>query len=166
MSMKIAIVSFLVAITGCSGWTVNGIPAERFLHAEPKQYAQLAAGAATSFAVHWLSHVVYLEAEGIEWHQHGAREIITQPISTNQRQWMGRIGFVGQLVGGLALKHSPWKESWFTTGYHAGSVLQIGSYPFYWGWSDGDLDMIGDAAEIEWAAYTTASIWLLNPRRN
>ena len=153
-------------LTGCSGWTINGIPAERFRNAEPKEYAQLAAGAATSIGVHWLSHVVYFEANGIEWEQNGLREVVKQDLGGERKRWSGRIGFLGQLAGGAALKYSPWSDTWFATGYHIGTLAEIVSHPLLWGWDNSDLGYIGDSAKIEWIAYTAASIWLLEPRKN
>ena len=161
--MRAAILIALLA-TGCANWTINGIPANRIFEAEPQEFVALAGGFASSFAVHWLAHVAYLELNGIEWEQRGTCEYLLEPTPEKHRQWMGRIGFLGQLAGGLAIKYSPWSDTFFATGYHLGSLTEIGSYPFIDKGQGDDLDLIGDTGMIEWAAYTAAAIWMADIR--
>ncbi|MDY6827709.1 MAG: hypothetical protein SVV67_11235 [Bacillota bacterium] len=63
---------FLILIfPGCAGWTINGIPADRFRNMEPKEYIEVAGGVGLSFLTHWAGHVAVLEICGADWHQDG-----------------------------------------------------------------------------------------------
>ena len=146
-------------LSSCAGWTVNGIPADRLRCAQPREYVELGVGVATSFLVHWLSHVAYLEATGTKWEQRGLREI-TYFESKEAQKWNGRVGFLGQLLVGVTLP-----KSWFSTGYHLGSFAEIASHPLLWGWEDSDLGAIGKTKEIEWAIYTLTAIYLMEVRK-
>lgn len=152
----------------CAGWaddwSINGIPLSRFRDAGPAEYAQLAGGIALTYLVHWGSHVVYMEAENIEWHQDGLAEIYCENgLSDSQHQWCGRSGFVGQLAIGLALDLSPWERSMFVTGYHIGTVAEILTYPAT-GCADFDTirDYGGDA-DLEYVLYSAGALWLMGP---
>ena len=169
--MKFKIVVFLLIsfiLVGCSSknWKINGIPMQDF-KTTPKNYVKLIGGAGTSFLVHYLGHVVYLESNGIEWHQSGLNEVIDEPISNKDKRWSGRIGFVSQLAGGVVLKFGPWSEDfkngYFTTGYHIGTALEVCTYPIRWD-DTGDLDMIerGNGNEdLEYGIYSVSSLLLL-----
>jgi hypothetical protein len=154
----------MTAAGGCSGWTINGLPAETFKHMKGRDYGVLAAGAASSFVIHWLGHVAYLEANGIQWHQDGLHEKVTDPISETQRQWIGRAGFLAQLVAGMFLFYSPWDLGHFETGFHLSTLLEIATYPSIHK-TKGDLHFIGKSSDTEWVTYALASSMLVNKRR-
>ena len=147
-------------------WCVNGIPLSRFRDAGVKEYAQLGGGIALTYLVHWGSHVAYMEAEGIEWRQDGLAEIYCETgMSDSQQQWCGRIGSVGALAGGVALKFSPWGDTWLATGYFIGTAAEIITYP-----ATGckDFDTIRDHGgnwALEYGIYSATAIYLLSPKK-
>lgn len=126
---------------------------------EAKEYAQVAAGVGASLFTHWLGHAVYLEAEGIEWHQDGLTERFnTDGLPDSKRQMVGRSGFLGQLLVGTGLKFSPWNDTLFVTGYHIGTAAEILTYPIHFH-SRGDLFEIkegGGNGDLEYGLY---SVW-------
>ena len=149
----------LLLLPGCAGWMVNGIPADRFRHMEAKEYAQVASGIGASFLTHWIGHAVYLEAEGIEWHQDGLTEWFnTDGLSGSKRQMVGRSGFLMQLLVGTGLKFSPWNDTLFATGYHIGSAAEVLTYPIH-GHSKGDLFEISEGGGNGKLEYGVYSIW-------
>lgn len=170
--IKNVIILFIsVFLVGCStfnadNWKVNGIPLNDF-NTSPKNYTKLAAGIGTSFAIHYLGHVIYLETNNIEWTQNGIEEIIKEPVSNSKKRWVGRSGFVSQLAGGFIIKYGPWsddfKTGYFATGYHIGSAVEIMTYPIRWR-DTGDLDLIEEGngnKNVEYIVYSACSIWLL-----
>jgi len=159
----------ILLLSGCAhldDWKINGIPAERFKEAGAKEYFQLAGGAGLSILTHWLGHVAFLEIQGAEWHQDGLSEVYTaKDLTESENRCMGRSGFVAQLLGGAALKWSPWSESWWVTGYHVGTVAEIVTYPLH-GHDIGDLETIrqyGGDAELEYGLYSLTALWLMGP---
>lgn len=171
LRLKIIIVLLIfLLVSGCGtnskNWKINGIPLNDF-NTSPKNYTKLAAGIGTSFVVHYLGHVVYLEANNIEWHQDGFKEIADEPLSDSEKQWFGRAGFVSQLAGGIILKYGPWsndfKTGYFATGYHIGTAAEIVTYPIRRD-SIGDLNLIEEGngnKNVEYVVYSVSSIWLL-----
>ena len=162
--MKTLILTLLLLTTPAlaSDWCINGIPVDRFKDAGVQEWSQLAGGVAASFLVHWASHVAYFEATGVGWHQEGLEELFnTKGLSGAEIQWCGRSGFIGQLAVGFALEYSPWKESWFTTGYHIQTAVEATTYPLR-GHKDFDtIDQGGGHGSLEWGLYSAASVWLL-----
>ena len=159
----------LILLSGCahlSDWTINGISAERFKDAGPKEYAEMIGGGLVSCLNHWAGHVVCLEIIGAEWHQDGLSEVYTaKDLTASENRCMGRSGFVVQLLGGVALKHSPWSESWWVTGYHVWTAAEIITYPIH-GYEIGDLETIrrhGGDAELEYGLYSLTALWLMGP---
>jgi len=156
---------FLILIfPGCAGWTINGIPADRFRNMEAKECAQVLVGVGLSFLTHWLGHVTYLEIQGADWHQDGLSEVyVSKDLTESQNRCMGRSGFVAQLLVGTGLKHTKWADSWLVTGYHIGSAVEIITYPLQ-GHDKGDLWTIqthGGKADLEYALYSAWSLWNL-----
>lgn len=154
--MKLCLVLCL-CLCSCANWTVNGINIS-----ETEDKLTMVAGGLTSIAVHWLSHVAYLEANGIDWHQQGLMENIERPweLSDSERGWMGRSGFVGQLLIGTILKYSPWSKTPFVTGYHIGTAAEIWTYPVI-PQNEGDIYWIGDTGYVEWGGYSLLGYLLL-----
>jgi hypothetical protein len=155
---------FLLAVnglTGCAGWTINGHCVQNIKNLTTREYAEIATGVAASFAVHWLGHVIYFQANGIEWRQDGLMEKATQPISGNQLQWVGRAGFLTQLMVGIGIEYAPWKLGYFKMGYHLGTAAEIATYPAVHK-DKGDLQAIGNSKDAEWSIFSTASLLLLN----
>lgn len=150
-------------------WTVNGIPIRQFKKTSGRDWAVFSAGVLSSWTVHWLSHVSYLEMENLEWYQEGYREEVTTIMTDEQRRWLGRSGFVGQLIIGGVLKLTGMDKGYFGTGYHIGSFLHVSTYPMihpldrYRGGDMGSLREGGGNAAAEYAAYTAASLFLLQP---
>lgn len=156
---------FLILIfPGCAGWTINGIPADRFRNMEPKEYIEVAGGVGLSFLTHWLGHVAYLEIQGADWHQDGLSEVyMSKDLTESQNRCMGRSGFVLQLFVGTGLKHTKWADSWWVTGYQIGTVAEITTYPLHFH-GIGDLNTIqnhGGNSDLEYALYSVWSLWNL-----
>ena len=157
----IVIMSCLI-LSGCAGWTINGIPCDRFKNADAGEYAQLVGGIATSFTVHWLGHITYYELNGIDWSQEGLSEVAHEPVP--DKLTFSRAGFVGQLLIGTVLKLTPWNDTFFVTGYHAGTCIEVMGYPITV--RDGDytgIDENGGSAYLEYGIYSTWSLLLLQP---
>lgn len=145
-----------VLMVGCAGWTINGVAAERFKHLDGAEMGQLAIGAGSAFIAHWLGHVVFAEASGLDWEQDGMREIIYD-ASKEELRWMGRAGFLAQLAVGAAVKVFSDPQSMLATGYHMGTAGQIFLYPVC---SRGDLELLNES-ELEWAVYSIAAFYLM-----
>lgn len=147
-------------------WIVNGIPLSRFRDAGPAEYAQFAGGVLTAGLVHVAGHEVCASIFGIGIDHDGLFRENFSGLSTTdaEKAWFGRSGFLFQLAVGLGLDLSPWESSFFATGYHAGSAIQIMSYPIRDGDGDqGDLDAIDKhgSADIEYLIYSGAALWML-----
>lgn len=163
LCVSCALILVVHMLSGCSGWTINGIPAQDIIEAEPKKYAEMAAGMAASFAVHWLGHVVYLESQDIEWEQDCMHEFIQEAIPDNHMQQFGRSGFIAQLGAGTLLKFTPWSKSRFATGYYIGTAAEVITYPAL---TDGDLKMIRDGGgdgDMEYGLYSVWALILCHP---
>ena len=144
-------------------WTINGIPVSKFKEAEMKDVVELGVGIGTSMIVHWASHVAWLELNGKEWHQAGLKEICDSNLTDSEARMFGRVGMVGSLVGGTILKFTPWNDSWFATGYHSATFLEISLYPVLHH-GEGDLHLIeerGGNPDQEYVIYTAWSATLL-----
>jgi hypothetical protein len=169
--MKHFVIVIVIALFFCSGcasknWTINGIPAERFKKMQAKDAIYLGTGMLSSFAAHWLGHVAYIEGINKDWHMEGwTTEYCDEYLTDGEAAWFGRSGFVGQLLVGATLKYGPWskdfKQSYFVTGYHLGTTIEIVKYPFMS--PHGDLDLIDrhSNSTLEWAGYTATSLLLL-----
>ena len=153
------IIVFMAFLSGCATYQINGVPLDKFQSATTEEWAKMAAGVVASMATHWAGHVLYLEMNGIEWHQKGVCEWVDEPTSDGKMSSMGRAGFVSQLSVGLILDVLG-AEKYFVTGYHAGTLLEVVSYPVT---GNGDLELIGRAgnARLEWVGYTTVAAGLL-----
>ena len=146
-------------------WTVNGVQLSKITNSTQSEFAELAAGFATSFIVHWLGHVIYFELYDADWKQQGFKEIIYSEHSSSEFRKFGRAGFVSQLAVGSVFKLAGWNNH-FTTGYHFGTFVEITSYRFTHR-KEGDLKLIdnnGGNSDLEYAIYTVSSILLLDIR--
>lgn len=175
--MKLKCILIIVLLTAGSthahswddNWSVNGIPISKFKEANGRDWAAFSIGVLSSWTAHWLSHMVYFEIEGIEWYQDGYREVMTGFVTDEQRRWVGRSGFLGQLAVGGVLKLTGMDKGYFGTGYHTGTFLEISTYSMvhpldrHEGGDLGTLRKGNGNAAAEYAAYTTASLFLLQP---
>ena len=160
--MKIKALIVIVCMTflsGCATYQINGVPLDKLQSATTEEWAKMAAGVVTSMATHWAGHVLYLEMNGIEWHQSGVCEWVDEPTSDGKMAAMGRAGFVSQLSVGLILDVLG-ADKYFVTGYHVASLVEVALYPLK---ANGDLELIDRAgtARLEWVGYTVASVALL-----
>ena len=161
-TISLTVLISCLILSGCAGWTINGIPCDRFKNADAKEYVQLVGGIATSFAVHWLGHVTYYELNNINWSQEGLSEVAHEPVP--DELMFSRAGFVGQLFIGSILKLTPWDDTFFVTGYHAGTCIEVMGYPITV--PDGDyagIDENGGNADLEYGIYSTWALLLLQP---
>ena len=146
-----------------NNWKINGIQLSRFKNIQTKEVFELGAGVLASFAVHWAGHVIFLETHNKDWYQDGFSEICTSPLTDSEGQWFGRSGMVAQLIVGTGLKFTKYNDSFFATGYHIGTFVEIAAYPFIHN-DDGDLHLIdkfGGNWELEYGVYTLWSGLLL-----
>ena len=90
---------------------------------------QILLGAACSFGAHYLGHVAYMSAAGIEWEQHGTREVMEYGTPSDQVAWAGRAGFLGQLLVGTAINLFSWADTPFGLGYDTATAHEIIFYP-------------------------------------
>ena len=162
---------FLVMVLlwcGCAGWTINGVPCERFKNMTAADAGYISAGIAASFAAHWVGHIATAELLGYDWHQEGLNEVVYPPTTDSGMAWFGRSGFLSQLFIGGAIKYGPWSNDFkrgnFATGYHAGTVMEVVTYPVDIG-CRGDLDLIDRNSNgmAEWFGYSVFSFMLLDP---
>jgi hypothetical protein len=144
-------------------WAINGVPANRLSW---ERAGDIALGVAASTAVHWLGHVVVLEASNTSWGQIGTHEHLDERVSDDRAAWIGRAGYLADLAVGTALHFSRWRKSDFTLGYHAHSAGMILAYPMVFKY--GDLDLIERNAEsgLEWFIYSGYSTLLLTDHLN
>ena len=149
-------------------WTFNGIPLSRFKNTDSKDILEICGGIAFSAFLHWGSHIVFLETKGIKWEQKGIEEQIKEPMKDKDWQMMGRIGFLGQLCGGLIINQTKLKNTFFATGYHSYTFLSIGLYPtFHKDKYDFHLiEKYGGDKDFEFVFYTFSSALLLNSNTN
>ena len=152
------LILLLLLTTGCM---VNGVRMDNI-----KEPRKVATGFATSFIVHWLGHVLYLESNGIEWRQEGYKEVAKEDLTYKQAREFGRSGFALELLGGLILKNSPYGASEFATGYYMGSAAEIILYPIG---DNSDFELIGDGGgdkSLEYGLYSIYSLMLLEEAKN
>lgn len=162
--LSIVFAAVVLIFTGCAGYTINGIPTEKFKAMELKDGCKMVAGIATSSLVHFGGHVLAVNAMDKSWHLEDFRyEVVDSPMTDSEAAWMGRAGFIAQLFGGVLLNKFGPKESFFTSGYNIGTFTQIVTYPFIDG-KYSDLEMINrnSNAGLELGLYTTASIYLMD----
>ena len=172
--ITVFVVFSMVSTAHAKGWLINGIPAERIIHSSAKERLAMVGGLLASFAVHTAGHILVLEATGTDWHMDGIHEVSDEDLNNTEAAWIGRAGFLSQLIFGTVLKHTKYRNTFFTTGYHLGSFVEISTYPFrhenrkFSGatglvGSTGDLGCISRSNEagLEYIAYTLWSLELL-----
>ena len=144
--ITVFLVFSIVSTAHAKGWLINGIPADRIIHSSAKER---------------------LAMDGIH-------EVSDEYLNNTEASWIGRAGFLSQLIFGTVLKHTKYRHTFFATGYHIGSFVEISTYPFrhenrkFSGatgliGSTGDLGCISrsDEAGLEYIAYTLWSFELL-----
>jgi hypothetical protein len=157
-----AIISLMILLSGCSGWTYNGIRGEDL----QRPSAKMLAGAGTSFVVHTTGHFVAMLIMGKELHFEGLSEITNDELTDAEAAWFGRAGFLAQVGFGYGMKLAGVKGD-FIRGYNAATVFEVVTYPMWQpirGKGD-DLELIergqgGQAATAEWAFWSGAAIGL------
>ena len=172
--ITVFLVFSIVSTAHAKGWLINGIPADRIIHSSAKERLAMVGGLLTSFAVHTAGHILVLEATGTDWHMDGIHEVSDEYLNNTEAAWIGRAGFLSQLIFGTVLKHTKYRHTFFATGYHFGSFAEISTHPFMHEnrklsgatgliGSTGDLGCISRSNEagLEYIAYTLWSFELL-----
>ena len=157
---------WLWILSGCSGWTYNGIRGDDLRRASGSDLAAMGLGVATTYAIHSLGHVATAEIMGKPWHYYGLSEIVDGQMSDCQAAWFGRSGFIAQLSFGYAMSHIRGIPGYFQKGYNSGTLFEISTYPamnraFNSGGGD-DFEMIGRNGnpDLEYASYTALALGL------
>lgn len=141
-------------------WTINGVPLNKFKNASASEYLELGAGIGSAFVIHWASHALYCEIEGIDWHQEGLTEVFDQRITSSQRRNFGWSGFVGQLTVGTIIKFTSLNDTMFGTGLHIGNFLEVSTYPLIHGYDKGDIrDMGYEKGDFGKIGHIGLTIW-------
>lgn len=146
-----------------NNWSINGIPIKKITRASNKECWKMAGGFATSMLIHWAGHIAFLELKNKPWHQNGLFCEISDGYMTNSNSAMfGRAGFIAQLSVGTLGKIFGDGNSFFWTGYHSGSFLEISTYPLRLH-NKGDLYLISKNSnrDLEYGIYTIYSTYLL-----
>lgn len=127
-----------------------------------RNWWKMALGAATSVAVHCAGHLLYLESQEKDWRLEIPYEICEDPLTTHQKRWFSRAGFVAQVGTALILSLTV-NDSDFVRGFCAAAVVESISYPIrfpVWGGA-GDfahLDRNGCNWQFEYGLYSVGSI--------
>lgn len=155
-----AVVSVLIAFSGCAGWTYNGIDIEKLREYDGKDTAMVVAGIATTYAVHTAGHFLAAKAMNKGIHIDGRHEIISDPMNDRESAWFGRSGAITQIWFGYIAKFAD-ASGPFWDGYNAGTVIEMATYPIInQGYSDTkDISRDGNG-DIEWSVYTALAIGL------
>lgn len=105
-------------------------------------YLKVAAGVATSIAVHTAGHYIYAGFTNINVTQDGFREVISGDYTNTEAREFAQAGFLAQSIGGLILTSIPYtRQSDFTKGYVAMEFLEVATYPMFWQGTSGDFNM-------------------------
>ena len=157
---RIAALFLVLFLTGCAGWTFNGVDLSTV--DTPEKFLRASAGAITSAAVHFLGHVACFEITGTKWRMDGFQELPRESMSQEEKEWCGRSGFIAQLAVGVAAKHAFGSSGSFWEGYHTWSAIEIVSYPLVHGSSGDNKPLIsGGTWGYEYASYSLISLHTL-----
>jgi hypothetical protein len=149
----------LISLSGCSGWTYNGIRGDDLNN----HTMEVAAGAGTAVAVHALGHFIASAIMGKELHFEGLSEVTDDELTDQEAAWFGRSGLltangVGWVAKALGAKGRFWR------GYNAGVAFETATYPM---WDNvrgngDDLKMIDrhGYGSLEWGLWSVSSIFL------
>lgn len=151
-----------IIVSGCAGWTVNGVRSDKIT-------INHVGGMATSFLMHTAGHLVAAKAMGKDYHLEGQSEIIDDLLTSSQAAWIGRAGYLGALAPGYAAKLLGCKND-FWDGYNLGVVVETVGYPIARNFASGggdDFEMIDRASNpwAEWGVYSVAALGLLVERK-
>jgi len=155
-----------ILLSGCSGWTYNGIRGQDLRHPT----WSMAAGFATTFAVHTAGHLLAAHAMGYDCHISGTSEIIDGPMDAGDARVFAAAGYGAQLAVGYGMKL--WGvDNDFTRGYNAGTMLEIVAYPvlgFMRSGGGNDLDYFaanGGDKDVLYGVASTLAVGLNVKRR-
>lgn len=158
-----AVMVGMVLVPGQSqagGWDFYffGVNARLFKEAD---YRLLAAGVASSLAVHVAGHYAYAGLHGMKVRQHGFKEIVPAGYAAKRYREFAQAGFVAQHAVGLLLTSLPiTRHSDFTRGYVALALAETVTYPALHR-HEGDLHFshrYGGNRDLEFAAYSAVAI--------
>lgn len=160
----IMIILYLVVqiLTGCAGYTYNGIRGEDL----KKPTLGIVAGFVSSYVVHMAGHLATAEIMGYDWHIDGTSEIIEGHMSDRDARLFAMAGFASQLAIGYGMRWCGVRND-FSRGYNTATLFEIATYPinpFLRGGGD-DLDFLdshGGNSAIAYGLSTAAAINLIN----
>lgn len=158
MIIRTTIITILIFLTGCSGYTYNGLRYEDIKNPS----LSIVAGVIASYAVHTISHMAYAEFADIDYDFDAFSEMFNGHVSDHDAAWFGRAGFIGQLSIGYGMKCLG-IENDFTRGYNSAAMFQITTYPAWRSIIEGDdfelIDRSGNST-LEWAIYSGLAVGL------
>lgn len=110
-------------------WTVNGIKVSDITSAKSKDVPMIAAGIASSFIAHQVSHVAAASTFGksMRFSSYNT-EVWAGEYTDQETNIIDMAGFVGQLSLGSMLNHFD-SNKYFMLGYDYQAVQQIMTYP-------------------------------------
>ena len=145
-------------------WTFNGIRLSEVADATWSERGVMVLGVAAVYGVHFASHVLYCEIEGLDWHIEGFAEVIDGEMTKKQKFWMGNAGFLGANVTGWGAKLFGC-DGLFWRSYNVGCAFETITYPAFSGMNNGDdIEMIDDGGgdgKLAWGIYSVSSAALL-----
>jgi hypothetical protein len=118
--MTIMAIMALLFLSGCAGWTYNGLTAEDIK--EPSW--GMAAGFAATYAVHCIGHLATAEIMGYDWHMEGVSEIIDGEMNPTEKTIFAMAGFAIQIAAGYFMG-----DSEFGRGFKTGTAFHVVTYP-------------------------------------
>ena len=158
--MKLSIVILMLFLTGCAGFTVNGIAYSDF---QKMDKLHLAAGMASSMIIHELGHYAIAKHYGAH-PQHRVVQVdyYADHLSRSKQAWIARGGFVSQSIIGVFLTVIPQtRGSDFVLGFTGYSLVEHGTYTILHetgGRMDtANLDAVGRNGRMEALGFATLS---------
>jgi hypothetical protein len=118
--MKTTTIIAIMFLSGCAGWTYNGLTPEDLKNPSWK----MAAGFAATYAVHCAGHIVSAEIMGYDWHMEGVSEIIDGKMNNTEKTVFAMAGFATQIAAGYFMGDGD-----FGRGFKTGTAFHVVTYP-------------------------------------
>lgn len=125
--LQTVLISSIVFIPSLScGFEINGVPSENIRIRPGSTIAGIVCGA----IIHPLGHYIAAEMFGERIGQDGFREIYYGNPTKNEEAWIGRSGFLLQLITGTLINKTKLPTD-FKIGYNGYSFFSVTTYPAF-----------------------------------